>query len=627
MKIKSLKFKINAAIFLTYIIVAIFFGAIFLKSESNNRINRIEGIKLLLNSVFQQNRKNLANEIFGRYNEALIRSIDGIKDIKGIIEIYVYDKKGNPLYFDEKTKIDTLSIKEQKDLIKNPSFTEIKKDGIPFAIYITGIKVMEECYGYLKIYYDLTELKKESFFNIKIFIAQLSVTFLILFGILNLLLFKSVIQPASILRDAIKKVRQGNLGENVNIKSQDEIGEIAGDFNNMSSMLQKQHTELLESREMLQLVIDNIPQMIFWKNNKSVFLGCNKNFAKKIGAEEPENVINKTDYELPWDKEILSSFQNISKEAMFFDKPRLHVEKKFTLNKIDSYLDANFIPLHNTKGGVVGILCTYENITEKIKAKEEREKLEIQLLHTSRLTAMGEMAAGIAHELNQPLSIINVSATGLIDHFSKKEPEKKSDNIIYHSSQKIAYQVSRASNIIDNMRSFVRISSQPTKPIDIKKPINLALSFFKEQFRIHGIMFKVNLDDNVPLVIADSQKFEQIVVNLLTNARYAVDEKAKTADSEYKKEVSVNLSYDKSSNLVIFEIIDNGIGMTFDESSRCMEPFYTTKEVGEGTGLGLSIVYNIVRELKMNIDIQSVKDAGSTFCILIPIKGKKWNQN
>ncbi len=573
----------------------------------------------MLDAVFQQNRTNLANEIFTKNKEALLYSISEIKKVKDISHIYAYDDDGRLLLSDDNTGSDYLSESEAQDLVKKFSFYEMSKNGIPFAVYANGVKYLGECPGYVKIFYDLREFKKDLFLNKINFIAQLSVTFLILFGVLNLFLFKSVIRPASALRDAIKKVSEGSLGEKADITSRDEIGQMAGDFNKMSSMLQKQHKDLLASREMLQLVIDNIPQMIFWKDNGSIFLGCNKNFAKSININEPEDIINKKYEEIPWDKEMLASFQTIMKEAMDSDKPRLHIEKQFNLSGKDIYLDTSFIPLHNTEGEVVGILCTSEDITEKIKAKEDKKMLEIQLLHTSRLTAMGEMAAGIAHEINQPLAIINVAATGLIDNFFQKE----TDNIIYNSAKRIENQVNRASTIIDNMRSFVRVHSHPPEFIDIVKPINLGLSFFKEQFRIHGISLIVNLEENVPPVIADSQKFEQIVVNLLTNARYAVDEKANAVDSEYKKEVILNLSYNALSKLVVFEIIDNGIGMTPYETSRCIEPFYTTKEVGEGTGLGLSIVHNIVTEFKMKIEIESVKGKGSKFRILIPIREKK----
>lgn len=247
------------------------------------------------------------------------------------------------------------------------------------------------------------------------------------------------------------------------------------------------------------------------------------------------------------------------------------------------------------------------------KAEKELREKQAQLVHTGRLTAMGEMATGIAHEINQPLSIIRIAADGLNAYFKRKDP-----GIMEHEAvESVIGQVNRASAIINNMRSFVRISSDIPRLSDLVPPVNAALSFFKEQFRIHRIALTLSLPDNLPSVRVNPQKFEQIVVNLLSNARYAVDKKGEISGKEYQKKVAVRLRHEPEDETVVFEVEDNGIGMTPEVRDRCMEPFYTTKEVGEGTGIGLSIVNGFVREFKMAIETESAGGKGSVFRIRI----------
>ncbi|MDM8523595.1 ATP-binding protein [Desulfococcaceae bacterium HSG8] len=251
-------------------------------------------------------------------------------------------------------------------------------------------------------------------------------------------------------------------------------------------------------------------------------------------------------------------------------------------------------------------------LSSKVKQTERklREK-QAQIVHAGRLTAMGEMATGIAHEINQPLAIIRIAADGLNSYFARqgiKGMEAK-------AAWKIVEQVNRAASIINNMRAFARADSEISDQVNLAEPVNRALSFFKEQFRIHDIVLTVSLAENLPKVRMNPQKFEQIVVNFLSNARYAVEKKGENAGSEYQKTVRVDLFHDTETDAVVFEVEDNGAGMSAEVRERCMEPFYTTKGVGEGTGLGLSIVHGITREFKMDISVDSVEGEGSTFRI------------
>jgi len=241
---------------------------------------------------------------------------------------------------------------------------------------------------------------------------------------------------------------------------------------------------------------------------------------------------------------------------------------------------------------------------------------QAQLIHAGRLTAMGEMAAGIAHEINQPLCVIR-GYLELLQSVLINEPVLKARQLDGAFDIGIK-SVDKASKIINHMRSFVRLKNGEPKPINLRTPIEEGLSFFNEQVKLHNIHLDMKFEDGLPDVKIDPQKFEQVVVNLVSNARYAVDEKGAAKGREFKKRIELRLKHDKAASKVLFEVYDNGTGMSQDIIGKCGEPFFTTKKPGEGTGLGVSIVKEIIQDFEGTLHIESVKGEGSLFRVAFP---------
>ncbi len=261
------------------------------------------------------------------------------------------------------------------------------------------------------------------------------------------------------------------------------------------------------------------------------------------------------------------------------------------------------------------LMRSHEELEKRVqeRTKELKEK-QAQLAHAGRLVSLGELAAGIAHEIGQPLQIIRSAAEIISDEirdetFSKEE--------ILPIADKICVQVDRAISIINTMRTFARHDNTAAiRPIDIRRPLADCLIFFDSQFRQHGIALRLNIPAKLPKVCTDPQKFQQIVVNLISNARHAVERRAAiTSDESYKREISISLYPDETDQYVILEVRDNGTGMSAEVKERCIEPFFTTKEPDQGTGLGLSIIYGIITEFGFDMEISSVPGRGSTFRI------------
>ncbi|MCB2182369.1 MAG: PAS domain S-box protein [Desulfobulbaceae bacterium] len=286
-------------------------------------------------------------------------------------------------------------------------------------------------------------------------------------------------------------------------------------------------------------------------------------------------------------------------------------------SKVTLLLSAN--PINTFENDIeIKIICLGKDVT-RLRETELRLEKQARLAHSGRLTALGEMATGIAHEINQPLTIIHLAAQFLLKPAGKGKIEEQKEAAV-----KIMDQVKRATKIITNMRFFARASNDTINAINLCESIEVALSFFYEQFRLHQIKFSVTLDQELPKVKIDPQKFQQIVVNLLSNARYAVEKRRETSeDNNFQPHIEVRLFRLKTERLGCFEVNDNGVGMSEKVLDKCQEPFFTTKEVGQGTGLGLSIIQNIIREFDGKMMITSKPDQGSCFRISFPIYSDK----
>ncbi len=312
-------------------------------------------------------------------------------------------------------------------------------------------------------------------------------------------------------------------------------------------------------------------------------------------------------------------------ERIVIDSPNEMGQLSLAFNKMADDLEKTLGALEQEIGrrevSEAKLMESHLNLEKRVKKRsEELKETYQQLAHAGRLTALGEMATGIAHEIRQPLSIIDLANRSLINFFKKKHTNRERAQF---SAVKIGEQIQRADKIIDNMRSFARTESSDFKNIRLVEPVTLAASFFKEQCKLRNIDLEIESSKDVPKILADPQKIEQIVVNLISNARYAIETKKQDmGDGTPPMRILIKISPRPGIDGIMMEVTDTGAGMTVEEKENCLNPFFTTKQVGQGTGLGLSIVYNIVQEINGSIEIESEKDMGSTFRIILPAKEK-----
>ncbi|ACS78412.1 PAS domain S-box protein [Maridesulfovibrio salexigens] len=254
------------------------------------------------------------------------------------------------------------------------------------------------------------------------------------------------------------------------------------------------------------------------------------------------------------------------------------------------------------------LLMVVTDISERIRSEE-------QLVQASKMATLGEMATGVAHELNQPLATLQIAANIFKRKLKKNAPIER--ETLENMSAKISNNVGRATKIINHMREFGRKANIETEQVELNEVICRAFDFFSRQLQLHDIDVIWELDDNLPPIQADSNRMEQVFINLLLNARDAILEKCAHKDcGPHDRRITLRTRF--TLRHVFAEVIDTGIGIPKHIVPRLFEPFFTTKEVGKGTGLGLSISYGIVTDYGGSIHASSSVLEGSRFVISLP---------
>jgi len=253
-----------------------------------------------------------------------------------------------------------------------------------------------------------------------------------------------------------------------------------------------------------------------------------------------------------------------------------------------------------------------------------RKHAQAQMVQSAKLATLGEMSTGVAHEINQPLNIIRMSTDTLNEMLD--EGEVPSPDFLKTRLERIASQVARAASIIDRMRTFGRKPGGHDTAVSPKEAVLNAVSHLREQLRLDGIELELDVPETCRPVRGDPIELEQVVLNLLTNARDAVNDTIKTKMGGERPDcVTIKVEDDPSLSAVKVIVEDTGGGIPEDVLLKIFDPFLTTKEVGKGTGLGLSISHGIVSGMHGTI-VASNSDDGAIFTVTLPVADEETEQ-
>jgi PAS domain S-box-containing protein len=372
-----------------------------------------------------------------------------------------------------------------------------------------------------------------------------------------------------------------------------------------NAMLQEQN---IKSEEKYRSLFNNDPNPIFIINHQTLeILDINERAQECYGYCRSE-LQGKSFLSLgePDDREVQYGFKHLALGQSILLAKRRHFRKggrSFYVNLSVS---------HARYGESDVLIATTTDVTESIEK-------ETQLIQASKMTTLGLMAAGMAHEINQPLNVIQICADYFLKMIKKGQPITETD--LRSLANDITTSVDRATGIIQHVRHFARQSDVAKSKVNINAPIEDVFKVLGHQLKAHRIELDLDLDPDIPYIMADHNRMEQVFINLVSNAIDAMDEKAELQEhQDMAKHLRIR-TYAHNEDVVV-TVSDNGIGMSEEVKSKLFEPFFTTKKVGKGTGLGVSISYGIIKDYHGQIQIESRMGQGTTFMLSFPALNK-----
>jgi len=367
----------------------------------------------------------------------------------------------------------------------------------------------------------------------------------------------------------------------------EELEKKTNDLFDANMKIMQDEEKLKLAKDKLQLIYDGINDYIFLLEPDCTIVEVNKAFLEKYGYKEHE-VIGKKCYEMVYGcNDIVNECRGAHIETPYRHR---------TSTKDNRIVDRYVFPIHDSRGYLINRIEYIRDITEETILRE-------QLAQAEKLSSLGEILSGIAHELNNPL-------TGVLGYCELLQ-ETSNDKGIKEQLDKINNAAVRCKKIIENLLSFARQHKIEKEQCDINEIIKRTLELKAYQLRIDNIEVFTDLYPRLPLTMADPYSIQQVFLNLINNAHLAMLEK--------KKQGILSIKSEHVNGIIRIIISDTGVGISDENLSKIFNPFFSTREVGTGTGLGLSISYGIIKEHSGKIYAKSKPDAGTSFFIELPI--------
>ncbi|MDX9785384.1 MAG: ATP-binding protein [Desulfobacterales bacterium] len=495
------------------------------------------------------------------------------------------------------------------------SFYSIKALKIHAAtVYDIAVPVKEGIYRIGTVHVGLQKS------HIDALIGRLRTTFLgfiagitILFFWISHLLAKQVTRPILQLVRVADEISRGNpdIAPDTDCPIRprfagDEVIQLANSFTNMTARLKHTEAEIRRSEDKYRSLFNSGPNPIFVLDKETLkILDANPNAEEFYGYSKSElrdmvfsqlgtfdhdriNQMAHGDTAGPIDCVVMEKERHINKENRWF------------------FVKLKACPARYRDREVIIVAAT--DITEFIEQ-------EAHLVQASKMTTLGEMSAGVAHELNQPLNAIRMGSDYLKMMVSENRPIPDSD--LKELAEAMCAQVDRASRIINHLRNFGRKPDLAQHPVRFKEPIESVLAIIGQQLSLQNIEVQLALEDSLPPILANRNHLEQIFFNLISNARDAIIQSRATTPAARSGVIRIGSFRENDS--AVLTVTDNGTGIPEDIRDRIFEPFFTTKDVGKGMGLGLSIIYGLVRDHGGRIDIESETGSHTTFKLSFPL--------
>ena len=419
---------------------------------------------------------------------------------------------------------------------------------------------------------------------------------------------------------------------------------------------------LLKSETKYRTLVDNIPQKVFIKDLNSVYVSCNESYAETLKIKSSD-IVGKTDYDF-FPKELAEKYRTDDKRIIGLEKTE-SIDEKFVHNGEEIIVNTVKTPVKDEEGNIAGLVGIFWDITDRKRTENaiktaceqleqsnrELKDMHCQLVQNEKLASIGQLAAGVAHEMNTPVGFVASNfqtlenyvkkirdllitydeLIGQIETLGKTELRNKIEGIgqfrddlqidfiledirgLFDESRE---GLERVTSIVQNLRDFSRVDLPGSHEYNINKGIEATLVVVRNEIKYHADV-RTEFSE-VPPVFCHSGQINQIFLNVLLNAAQAI----KSQEREDRGNITIR-TY-ASDDKVVCEIADDGPGIPPDNLSRVFNPFFTTKPAGKGTGLGLSISYDlVVNKHNGEFFVESTVGEGTKFTMKLPISMKE----
>jgi PAS domain S-box-containing protein len=364
--------------------------------------------------------------------------------------------------------------------------------------------------------------------------------------------------------------------------------------------------ELRETNDFMKMLIESSPYAIISTDIKGNIILFNRAAEELLGyrAEEVLEKIHITQLYPPGiAKEVMKKLRSSDYGGTGrFTGSEFKVVDKWS-KEIPIHLSASIVYREGQEVASVGI---FTDLRPRLIMEQKLQETHLQLIQLEKLRSLGEMAAGVAHEINNPLGGILIYANLVMEGLAPDDAKRE-------DLEKIVHETTRCKEIVKSLLEFARQSGPKFELTDVNRAITDGLLFLENQVTFHNIEIIKKLDPTLPPMWGNAGQLKQVFLNIMINA----------ADAMHGRGILTIKTFPSAdNNKVIIEFTDTGGGIPEEILPRIFDPFFTTKGVGEGTGLGLSMSYGIVKEHKGNIEVDTVEESGTTFRVVLPVEYK-----
>ncbi|NEO85573.1 MAG: PAS domain S-box protein, partial [Spirulina sp. SIO3F2] len=428
---------------------------------------------------------------------------------------------------------------------------------------------------------------------------------------------------------------------------------------------QRAEAALQRSKQLLESVINTLPGAMWWKDHQLVFQGANEYLSQILGLETPGDIVGKTDADILESETEITQSSRSDRRIIASGNPELGViEARQQVDGTQVWLETSKVPLLDEAGDVMGLVGMFQDVTQREQAtialRQKTQELEqalhdlqsaqLQLVQTEKMSSLGQMVAGIAHEINNPVTFIygNIDHAvtyvddlfGLIEQYRQVYPdpplviqdwiEDIDLDFLQQDFQELIQSMrvgtERIKAIVNSLRNFSRLDEAAVKAVDLHEGIDSTLTILQTRLRAQDWRPEIQVRKDygeLPRIKCYAGQLNQVFMNIISNSIDALEERDRAHSLDQKIQAApsqIRITTRTQSQVVELKIQDNGPGMDAATRDRLFDPFFTTKPVGQGTGLGLSISYQIIAETHGgSLSCTSEPGAGATFVITLPL--------